>query len=130
MQKLKFCESCYIFRPPRSSHCSICNNCVAKFDHHCVWLGTCVGRGNYHLFLSFIAHLTLLSVAILGLTSLNLALEIQSNLEIYEWRQAVRQTLRMYPGSLILFFVVLTLSTLVFALCYFHTKVASSNLTT
>ena len=49
--RIKFCESCKIFRPLNAAHCNICNNCVAKFDHHCKWLGTCVGRGNYGIFL-------------------------------------------------------------------------------
>ena len=26
--RVKFCSSCYIFRPPRTSHCSDCNMCV------------------------------------------------------------------------------------------------------
>jgi palmitoyltransferase ZDHHC9/14/18 len=28
IQKVKFCNNCYIFRPPRATHCYICQVCV------------------------------------------------------------------------------------------------------
>ena len=47
---IEYCPECYMFKPPRTCHCSKCNNCVQKFDHHCDWLGTCIGKRNYKYF--------------------------------------------------------------------------------
>lgn len=40
------CHKCRCIRRPRSRHCNYCNHCVQDFDHHCIYLGCCIGRKN------------------------------------------------------------------------------------
>lgn len=53
----KICRTCQFLKPARSKHCNICNMCIAKHDHHCVWLMNCLGKGNYIYFLGLLASL-------------------------------------------------------------------------
>ena len=57
--RLKFCPTCFIFRPARASHWAICDNCVSRWDHHCPWMGTCIGRRNFKYFYYFLVHIAL-----------------------------------------------------------------------
>jgi len=56
----KYCVTCRLWRPPRAKHCRYCKACVRSFDHHCAWVGTCIGERNHIYFASFLFSLTMM----------------------------------------------------------------------
>eukprot|EP00921_Rhytidocystis_pertsovi_P009993 GHVQ01015976.1.p1 GENE.GHVQ01015976.1~~GHVQ01015976.1.p1 ORF type:complete len:294 (+),score=48.48 GHVQ01015976.1:545-1426(+) len=49
-----YCDVCKVWQPLRTKHCRQCNHCVLTFDHHCFFIGGCVGEFNMWRFYTFL----------------------------------------------------------------------------
>ncbi|RKP39667.1 DHHC palmitoyltransferase-domain-containing protein, partial [Dimargaris cristalligena] len=112
--RLKYCDTCRIYRPPRASHCRQCNMCVENEDHHCVWLNTCVGRRNYRYFFIFVASTTALCAYVFSCSLWHL----------------LKPNLGQTPVSLVLVIYTFVFFWSVGGLTAYHAYLMSRNLTT
>lgn len=56
----RICIRCELKKPDRAHHCRQCEKCTLRMDHHCNWIGTCIGFWNYKYFICMVFHGTIL----------------------------------------------------------------------
>ncbi|OMO55732.1 Zinc finger, DHHC-type, palmitoyltransferase [Corchorus capsularis] len=111
------CSYCNVEQPPRAKHCHDCDRCVLQFDHHCVWLGTCIGQGNHCKFWWYICEETALCLwtGILYITYL------KANISRAWWKDAIMILLLIALSISIIFLLLLLI---------FHSYLVLTNQTT
>ena len=52
---IKYCPKTFILMEDNSRYCLICEKYIKGFNHHCYWVGNCIGEKNFNSFMIFIA---------------------------------------------------------------------------
>ncbi|KAI9296107.1 zf-DHHC-domain-containing protein [Neoconidiobolus thromboides FSU 785] len=126
--RLKYCDTCGIYRPPRASHCAQCDSCIERMDHHCVWVNNCIGKRNYRFFFLFLSSILSLCLYILIFSALHLYWIYTDMLE--HGIDDFLQVLSKAPMSLVLAIYTFVFTLSLGSLFLFHIYLIMTNKTT
>ncbi|CAF0806712.1 unnamed protein product [Rotaria sordida] len=104
-----YCNICEVHVTANAKHCSSCNKCIYSFDHHCIWLNTCIGGKNYRLFFSMLI-LIVLGTLFIFLNSLLQFIgtfqDTSSRINLKPYYSIDQYAILMIPSSKIAFQVI------------------------
>jgi len=118
--RLRYCKVCCMHQPLRTKHCRDCGRCIRTHDHHCPWVGTCIGEGNRCHFFWFLAAQSL-ELFVFSFEGVRALMEKGLNLPVW---------IKMMPFLLFGLILMIFLFSMVTGLLAFHSYLAMANLTT
>lgn len=101
------CPKCCSIKPQRAHHCSVCQRCIRKMDHHCPWVNNCVGENNQKYFVLFTFYIAAISIHSLVLSVYQFVTCIK-----HEWRDCAAYS----PPATVVLLLFLVAEALLFAI--------------
>ncbi|CAK1554834.1 unnamed protein product [Leptosia nina] len=101
------CTKCCSIKPERAHHCSVCQRCIRKMDHHCPWVNNCVGENNQKYFVLFTFYIAAISIHSLTLSVYQFVTCIR-----HEWRECSTYS----PPATVVLLLFLIAEALLFAI--------------
>jgi palmitoyltransferase ZDHHC9/14/18 len=131
----KKCYTCEIIRPLRSTHCHTCNNCVMRLDHHCPWLGTCIGIRNYQFFFKFLFFINISQILNLAVCIAHIIKQTKNDDKDEKYAYIDKNTkikISLSETIISIYIIMYTFITMIFTtrLFFYHIILAMNNVTT